>query len=1450
MALPTIDFRSIREHHGSKNRGFEELVTELIPSLHDEVKGLNVVRHGNPDSGVEAYVELEDGTIWGWQAKYFFAIGNDQLRQMRESLDTALASLPTLSGYTFVLPMNLPAGTHGKSAKTKLEESFAEWASQAAEKGRTIDIRFVGESQLINALIREENVGHVFYWFDKRLLFSDSWLQKRYKQAKNKAGPRYREEVNVEVPIRFAFEGLGLTESFERELSGRINTFARAIRSWQRLPDDIDLGSDFEPEVRSVVSTAEEFLASWQVPLAATGVTPNWKPFHATISDLQHWLDRLLEKLYDHEPNGSDRDQAASIATARGSDELVADFRFKAEEIYRATIRVEEFIDSAVSRLASDRALFLTGEWGTGKTHLLCDVAAQRLAEGRPTVLLLGEELDDTSPRDSILALLDLSGLTMSEFLATLDAAGRVSGCKALLLLDAVNDVPGRQQIRGFLGGLAAEAREYSHLAVAVSCRSSYVSEVLPRLPGGSRPEDFGFQEIEHTGFAGLEFEAATAFFNHWGLEIPDFPLLLPEYSNPLFLTLLCTTLRLRGQKALPRGSTGVTELFSGYLSAVNHLLADSTRCDFRPDKDLVGKVVRRVAESMIKENVEHVPTEEFEELCEELLPNRSWSSSLGKGLIDESVVVRDLRKEGEVVRLSYQRLGDHLQAEWLLDVMSDEDLESRVIDLANKTGSFRQSSGLLEALAVQLPENRSYELFELVDNPQHPAVQSAVLRSLAWRKPQNCAGEALSRYLNSIASSRPDIHDQVLESRLQQAFHPDHPFNARTLDELLRHMKLPQRDAYWTIHINGFDPRKSAIYRIINWAMSPLQESSSDGVAWLASLTLTWCLAASNRGLRDQATKALVCLLRRRVPVLIHLVHHFREVDDPYVSERLLAVAYGCALASSDDRQLLELAECVYGRVFSGGAPEPDVMLRDYARGVIECAVHRGASSSNLDPKSFQPPYRSSWPVRIPSKDALEFRAPRATHGHLWFSLGELGDFNRYEVAPAVRQFVAPNQRRRRQERRERFKSRASAGQAKSLTNPQFDEILSRLGRLARTQPDPELNTPIMWNSDEASRWILRRVLELGWTSKRFGEYDDSVATHDRYAPLDRTERIGKKYQWIALHELSARIADHARYLPRYDDDADHFDGPWQISLRDIDPSLTIHPHGHGGDDRQTVWWRPLAAHVGPFDDDVKRTHWLQGDRDALQDSDLQTLLSVREPEDSKWLTLFAMYSWEEAPSVQNAAAMSDRGDQWLQIRSYLIPRSSHREFWDWAVMQDWFGRWMPEGASVLDIYLGEWSWHPAAAEYPDSPCQIEGRGEQIGIAPAHVLPTWAEFTWEGDATFDRPVHRAVPAKGLMSHANLRWSPPHTSFAGLDRELVARDASSEEIGPSSLVVGDNQLRAFLDQHNFSLIWTMLGGRNVRAEQPREHPILSISGVGGLESADSSIQVSLRTQLH
>ena len=53
-----------------------------------------------------------------------------------------------------------------------------------------------------------------------------------------------------------------------------------------------------------------------------------------------------------------------------------------------------EYLDGPSGRfLRGENGLLLLGSWGTGKTHLLCDIARQRLKTGAPAMSGDGELL-------------------------------------------------------------------------------------------------------------------------------------------------------------------------------------------------------------------------------------------------------------------------------------------------------------------------------------------------------------------------------------------------------------------------------------------------------------------------------------------------------------------------------------------------------------------------------------------------------------------------------------------------------------------------------------------------------------------------------------------------------------------------------------------------------------------------------------------------------------------------------------------------------------------------------------------------------------------------------------------------------------------------------------------------------------------------------------------------
>jgi hypothetical protein len=166
--------------------------------------------------------------------------------------------------------------------------------------------------------------------------------------------------------------------------------------------------------------------------------------------------------------------------------------------------------------------------------------------------------------------------------------------------------------------------------------------------------------------------------------------------------------------------------------------------------------------------------------------------------------------------------------------------------------------------------------------------------------------------------------------------------------------------------------------------------------------------LTTPNRFLRDRATKALVSLLTGRLAAAARLVERFADVDDPYVAERVYAVAYGIAMRCHDPEAVGVLAMCVYRHVFASERPPPHILLRDYARGVVERALHLG-SAIDVVPDRIRPPYKSTWPT-IPTDEDIKPLLPdwsKGSHdsGELEWGRNRIGnsvmddDFARYVI-------------------------------------------------------------------------------------------------------------------------------------------------------------------------------------------------------------------------------------------------------------------------------------------------------------------------------------------------------------------------------------------------------------------------------------------------------------------
>lgn len=348
------------------------------------------------------------------------------------------------------------------------------------------------------------------------------------------------------------------------------------------------------------------------------------------------------------------------------------------------------------------------------------------------------------------------------------------------------------------------------------------------------------------------------------------------------------------------------------------------------------------------------------------------------------------------------------------------------------------------------------------------------------------------------------------------------------------------------------------------------------------------------------------------------------------------------------------------------------------------------------------------------------------------------------------------------------------------------------------------------------AQRWIFKRVLELGWTVEKFGNFDRVIETYGNTGrSSDKSERMGKKYQWIAYHELLAHLADNLEFREdTWDDVPGEYSGPWQLWLRDIDPSCLLTKTFRIRTIRdEKPWWAPVT--FDQWRDESADVAWRKR-IDLLPD--LSLIPIVKEPRTGKeWLVLETFYNWEEPTPPEVERYNVPRRTIWYALRSYLVRKEDENRFYTWATHQQLSGRSMPESHEQSRVLLGEFFWGPAF-QYFNTPYHCHaGWTDDGGRLPCSVLVTTDQYFQERpgyDCSIEETISFYLPAKFIADEMHLQWHGVEGRHHAPSGELAAMDPSVREKGPRALLMDKELLVSFLDANGYRLVWTLVGEKD------------------------------------
>ncbi|WP_327042836.1 hypothetical protein OG400_12520 [Micromonospora ureilytica] len=1471
-----VDFATIRPWGRGQDTAFEELCCQVARAQALQ-QGLTFVRLGTPDGGVEGYSIDASGAERGLQAKFFLGSpGTEQWAKITSSVKKAIEKHPNLTALTIALPSDRadPRKTNEQWFMDKWNYYVEQWEKHAKTLGRTVEFHYMGKSEILEALSREEHAGRYRWWFERPLL-SRTWLAERLDEVIEQVGPRYNRTLTVGVPA------------------------GRKVANFARLPH---LLVDLEQHATSAIGHIERLgptldpTASAQlIGLAAalpTPITSGEAPTPEKQFPVGPWRQawQALQTTLRALTPQPDVEQASK------TDRVLREFNELAD---LCTKVVSAFEDDWPAYTAP--AMLLWGNAGSGKTHLLCDTARLALERGQPAVLVLGQQLGAGNPWAEVMKALRFDG-EAETFLQALSARAEASQQRALLIIDAINENNGLQLWPEHLAAFLTVARRFPWIGVILSVRTVAKDMILP-----DHLDETRLLQVEHRGFAEAPVAAVRAFFEHYRLPLPAAPpSLFRELSNPLMLRLFCQAAS-HDAGLLARPIPGLSRIIEAIFRDVDararrQLGTSPYQAIARPCCEAVAAAIFNRQRSVLThtdavvvlQNV--VPTSPG--TCYDKTP---LGVLVSEGLLAEDFVVEGAgRAPSRVVRFAFERINDHLAAEVLLadgfdrEGQSPADIADEIArrlpdaDPTTRSAEAYRLRTLLEALAVAAPEHVGVELPEIAEAMKRAGVTFAGrsaewvitgpwLRGLLQRESSSFTDNTRQQLADLVLGPDPDAPAGLPDERRREAIsrallltiHPDQPLGNGWLHDLLAPMAMAERDRRWTAQLRGHTEFKrfgpGPYQSLVSWARSAPPEVlnvSIDGTTTVARLTaeaLLWALPSPDRFLRDAATRAMVATTAHDPQIIPALLQLAAGVDDGYVTERVLAAAFAAITMRAIEPE--PAAATLRAFVERAGVPI-HVLARDYLAAAVSHlaeALPANADVAHLR-ENAMPPYPANWPgpLGLPDFEQLKGEYPRFRPDADTAPAGsDADDARRESILTGYGQVIG---------------SLDTMGDFHSYVMHVDRAYGSRVA--AQRIDDTSTNPLTGFDLGSLPGWIFARVLELGWTPQAFREVDTDISRSDRGRSAHKEERFGKKYQWLAWHEALARLSGTHKLRDRdHDERETPYEGAWQLDARDFDPThlldrprpaevrwwqelwqipsltvdVTVAPDKTTDDGpvavaatepttEQRPWWLsiPEVAHPAvPLNQDpvVHLSEW------ATDPSDL--------PDLSEFLVVNAdLMDW---PTTHSAPRRPGRRYRVLSAYRHLIPQRTDRDtahadltvsidgalIWteDLSALQAWTSQ-NDLATHSLDVsftdelFLGEW---PTGAVYrantiadfrPERWTDAIGTDSlKLGI-PAVVMTE--RYCWEG-SIFDCSLPATLNVHLLTSApAGLFPGLRHHNGAGVagDGQLLHLDPEPWPATDGGLLIDEALLASALEREGLALLQIIRQSKHVN---PPDH---------------------------
>jgi hypothetical protein len=1100
MTVDAINFSELKPFAGKTTRSFELLVYQLVVNEYGHLGKFTPIAGEGGDGGIEFFLQLDSGEVWGWQCKYYDDNGrlsqSSRKASIENSLTTACANYPKLIKWTLCLKTDLTIGLNNKNGEINW---FSDTLINKIPNAMSVDLDFFGESEIVRMLAKPQNLG-VRQFFFSELEISQEWFAKQSAFTLNKTKEKYDPVLHTISDYQQSVIDSALINPGYRALVKQM--FADLPKPLPLIKQDLlafERKTTNDEEEKNRKNTALDYFKRFD-----------------TLSQLQmEWFDQVMESLSHY-----DLDTYNQLITVGRNDSTISDYlgEFsydeydkhtslgeRAREIYQAIKSYFRNFDRVIRNYLHQSANYLIylGDAAAGKTHLACDIIYRRLESSLPALFFTGDSFNNESNlAEALLKLLNIpANYSIENLLAVLDNYGRTHGVKIPIVIDGLNETVHGKYFspiwRNHLSSLQELVAQTKNVVLVVTCRNSYAEDIW------NDNDRRYFHYAERPDYDSIR-EAIDKYFNKYGLEADLTFANLNRFERLIFLRIFCEIKNPDWQNGtkvqVNINSDSNDQLFGLYFQQINDKLVKTSQL-LRRNQPFVADSMNAIAAYLWENNLREIPIDVFYALIDGNIPYERGSSKADL-LIDEGLVLtRNIRNTGEFVSITYELIAGYIIAKHLATRHTAEyfavngGFHQKVKDHDSRHPLYEN---IVEEVALLLPQHQNLWLHELYAGEADPYIYAESICSL-WFLSGNYIREADIQFIKSYFKSSAIHRRRIIRYFRITQTETGHPLNSALLSDLLLDLSVKDRDLSWTEHL------RHDYYDLMPFLNDTIEECINSTVTEVSAARIhmlmpyvQWFLTSTYRPLRDTATKLLYHYGCKYPERFSGMVYASLKVNDPYVWERMLAALYGVVLAhqtktDSDfqTRVLPMIATRLYELIFDINAPHytSHALARDYASKCIGVALHYNpALSDAIITHRVHEPYPQSGLLNFPVMKG----ADKIYNGPMRM------DFSNYTIGTIVKD-------------------------GHSYSNP------------------PE--------KTKVRGQIFQRIYDLGWSVEGFEDIDRSIQNDhlDRQRP--EVERYGKKYSWIAFLELYGYRHDLGLSVNEFHD--------YRPSETDIDPSF-----------------------------------------------------------------------------------------------------------------------------------------------------------------------------------------------------------------------------------------------------------------------------------------------------